>query len=421
MDSSRLLRGKELKEAEKQIASAGPATEPYLTELQRLFMTRSWQSVRRRQAMPFIAILLLAVAIFLGGKFYFLIIPIANACPEVRRVAIAFEGSELPENANQALSNAMENRSSETTLRNCDAGVEAEILVTAIFVPGTSNIELHVRLPETPAYKLDFLQEIRGFGPEVVSEAEAIALLHAFSAYSVGEYQTAMDLLEGYDSLSALTLLAQARLFTNDLVGSQEAYGLALQKPSVDDVYTGKLYMGTALALWRPESYDMLSLRGNKNECKKAGEYYAQAVDRLEGDKLADNIRIIYAWTCITKQDEKDSAYATYVPWKSETPQSESNMDAKDAAYINATQQYILAVTDAYEDDEATRTIYKERLIAAQPLLLARAMLSEFYWGVEDNCRDARKWLDEFRSEMISDIEKTKLRRLLQSQPLFCR
>ena len=38
---------------------------------------------------------------------------------------------------------------------------------------------------------------------------EALALLQASAAYAVGEYRTAIDLLEGYESLSALTLLAQ--------------------------------------------------------------------------------------------------------------------------------------------------------------------------------------------------------------------
>jgi hypothetical protein len=109
------------------------------------------------------------------------------------------------------------------------------------------------------------------------------------------------------------------------------------------------------------------------------------------------------------------------VAWKSEAPQSESNPEAQDAAYINATQQYLLAVTQGYETDEGSRTQYKKHLNSARLLMLARAALSEFYWEIEVNCQDARKWLDEFRSEIISDVEKTKLQRLFRSQPLFCR
>ncbi|HJR79078.1 MAG TPA: hypothetical protein VJ821_03330, partial [Anaerolineales bacterium] len=291
---------------------------------------------------------------------------------------------------------------------------------TAGYDSATSLIELSVRLPETPAYRLDLLQEIREFGPELVGEEEAVILLHAFSAYSVGEYQVVIDLLEGHESLSALTLLAQARLFSDDLRGSREAYDLALQKPQPDEAYTEKLYMGAALALWRPESYYLLYFAGNKDDCKEAGKYYAQAEDWAETDNLAHNIRIVYAGYCFTEGDPTVPGEQEYAAWKDEAPRSEPDLKAKDADYINATEQYILAFRQG-SDEEATRNEYKNRLLAAQSLLLARAALSEFYWNVEENCTESRTWLEEFRSGIVSNIEKEKLRRLLQAQPLFCR
>jgi hypothetical protein len=418
-ETSRLLRGKELREIEKQIIRTGPKTEPYLTDLQRGFITRSRRAVRVRQALPYSILSLLAMAIFVGGKFYFLLIPIANACPEVVKATVQFEDTHLPDSMYQTLLKEVGKNPAKTRMSDCDAGAQAEIQARANYMPATGSIELYVRLPETPAYQLDFLQEIREF-EEVVSEAEAIALLHAYSAYSVGEYQMASDSLEGYDSLSALTLLAQARLFTDDREGSQGAYEQALQKP-LDDDYAGKLYMGAALALWRPENYALLSQAGNKDDCKKAGSYYVEADKRLKSDKWADNIRIIYANLCILRQDESDPDYAPYAPWKIEVPQSESSPNAQHANNINATQQFILAFTEGYKEDAASRELYKERLTSAQTLMLARAALSEFYWEVEGSCRDARKWLDEFRSEITSNVEKVKLRRLLRSQPLFCR
>ena len=419
-DSSRLLRGKELKEAEKQIIDEGPETEPYLTDLQRQFITRSRQSVRRRQAIPYSVMSLLAVAIFLGGKFFYLILPIANACPQVGEVSFEIDGSELPEPAYQTLLEAIENSPSKTSMRNCELGSEGLIHAALGYQSAHNQIELYVRLPERPAYQLDFLQEIREFGPERVEQPEAIALLKAFSAYSVGEYQTAIDLITGYDSLSALTLLAQARLFRDDLVGSRETYDLALQKPQPDQVYTGKLNMGAALAVWRPESYYLLSFHGNKEACREGAMYYAQAMEQLETDKLAHNIRILYAKYCFTEDDKTVPGLEEYAAWKDEPPQSESDVQAKNAVYVNATKQYILAFSER-SDNGATPDKFKNHLISAQPLMLARADLSEFYSEVEENCAAARTVRDEFRSSIYSSIEKWKLERLLKDQPLFCR
>lgn len=419
-DGSRLLRGRELKDAEQQIAKRGVKTEPFLTELQRHYITRSRQSARQRQSLPYKVILLFAAAIFLGGKYFFLVIPISRACPQVEKVSFDFEGSELPVDTRQRLLEAMNKSPSKTTLRNCDSGLEEEILVTAGYQPETKRVELTVRLPETPAYRLDFLQEMREFGPQLFSEQEAIALLEAFSAYSVGEYQTVIDLLEGYDHLSALTLTAQAQLFTDDLPASQETYEMALEKPQPNEDYTGKLYMGAALARWRPESYYELSFEGNKDDCKKAGAYYAKAQEWIAADKLAQNIRAAYAWFCINDIDEKDPDYAGYVGWKDQPLQYVSDLNAKDAKLTNAIASFISAARIG-SDTLETRSDYTHDLISAQALMRARAKLSEYYWGVDINCTAARAKRDEFRSGIISNLEKKELQRLLQTQPLFCR
>ena len=416
-DGSRLLRGKELKETEARIASKRTDTEPDLTDVQRQFLAESKRSLRRRQLMPYNMILTLAAAIFLAGKFFYQVLPISRACPAVRQVSIRFGDSNLPAELQQTLLTASQKAPSSTKMRACDSGLVDVIDTIAHYEPETDRIELSVRLPETPAYKLDFLQEIRQFGPELLSEAEATALLEAAAAYSVGEYRTAIDLLEGYESLSALTVLAQARLFSDDLAGSRATYEQALQQPEPGTEYTGRLYMGAALAWWRPESYYLLSYQGNKEECLKAARYYAQAEEWIQSDKLAQTIRIAYVRFCI---DPNDPAYADYVEWKNLSPQAESDLSQKDAGDIHAIKQYMLAL-DQEVIDEATRTLYKNRLIAAQPLMLARAALSEFYWRAEDNCRDARTWRENFRSGIISDIERRKLRTLLQEQPLFCR
>ncbi|HET9908274.1 MAG TPA: toll/interleukin-1 receptor domain-containing protein [Anaerolineales bacterium] len=418
-DASRLLRGKELAEAEKQIADSGPATEPFLTDLQRQFLTKSRQSVKRRQALPYSVLALLAATIFLGGKFFYLILPISSACPEVGSVSFEIPRAKLTESTYQTLLEAIENGPSKTARQNCELGAEELIYVTFGDSSAGDQIELSVRLPEIPAYQLDLLQEIREFGPELVEQSEAIALLNAFSAYSVGEYQTSIDLLTGYDSLSSLTLLAQAQLFRDDLGASREAYDLALQKTQPDSVYTGKLNMGAALALWRPESYYLLSFEGKKEDCKAAAIYYSHAMDQFEADKLAHNVRILYANYCFTDNDKTVPGLEQYAVWKDEAPQSESDLQSKDATYINATEQYILALRERMNKGPTLQ--YRNHLISAQPLMLARAALSDFYWKVDENCAEARVSRDEFRSSIYSGIEKWSLERLLQSQPFFCR
>jgi hypothetical protein len=416
-DGSRLLRGKELKETEARIARTGTDTEPYLTETQQQFMTASRRSLRRRRALPYNLILALAAAIFLGGKFFYRVIPIQRACPEVRQVSIRLQDSDLPAAIQRNLVLASEKSLSRTTIRACESGRVEVMDAVAHYKPEIDRIELSIRLPETPAYQLDFFQEIRQFGPELLSQAETIALLAASSAYSVGEYQTAIDLLKDNQNLSALTMLAQARLFSDDLSGSRAAYTRALEKSQPDASHVGKLYMGAALAWWRPESYYLLSSRGNKDDCQQAGNYYAQAEGWIQSDKLAQNIRILYARFCL---DKKDPASVAYERWKDQPLQSEPDLSQKDAAEINAIQQYVLALDQEIKDEKA-RTLYKNRLIAAQPLMLARAELSEFFWVSEDNCQDARAWREKFRSGMISNLERNRLRELLQAQPLVCR
>ena len=87
---------------------------------------------------------------------------------------------------------------------------------------------------------------------------------------------------------------------------------------------------------------------------------------------------------------------------------------------IGALAQYLLAVEQGYAET-GTRTSYAKHLRGAERLLLARAALSEFYWGVLNDCRAARIWNDAFRSGIISEIERQKLRRLLRPPPLICR
>jgi hypothetical protein len=416
-EGSRLLRGKELKETEARINSVAPGVEPCLTELQQQFISTSKRSVRRRQALPYQALLVLASVVFLGGKFYYQVLPVPRACPALPQVTIHIQSTDLPATLQARLLAASEKSVTITRLRSCKSERVERMDVTVQGIHDGGSLQLQIVLPMTPAYRLDFLQEIRRMGPEVMPPEEAMALIEASAAYSIGEYRTAINLLRGHESLSALTLLAQAQLFSDNLEGSRAAYELALHKPQPDEAYSGTLNMGAALAWWRPESYFLLSARGNTEDCKQAARYYAQARDWIQTNKLAQNIRYAYDRFCI---NANDPAYSAYLEWRNQPLQEEPDPGQKDATQINAVRQYMLAL-DQEVKNENDGTLYKERLISARSLLLARAALSEFYWGAEDNCLAARTWRDDYRSGIISNIERRKLRSLLQAQPLFCR
>ncbi len=149
-DGSRLLRGRELKEAEESIARLGVKTEPLLTEIQQHYVTKSRQAVRQRQTLPYKLILALAVAIVFGGKFFFLVLPISSACPEVKQVSVILEAPNLPDDIRHKLQSSVASSLSETRMRNCDSGTKAEVRVTADLEPDTNTIDLSIRLPELP-------------------------------------------------------------------------------------------------------------------------------------------------------------------------------------------------------------------------------------------------------------------------------
>ena len=62
-----------------------------------------------------------------------------------------------------------------------------------------------------------------------------------------------------------------------------------------------------------------MSFDGKEDDCLQAGKYYSQGRDWVETNKLAYNIRIVYAFFCV---DEKDARYVDYTGWKQLTPLS---------------------------------------------------------------------------------------------------
>jgi hypothetical protein len=416
-DVSMLLRGRQLKEIEEMIGRADSQIEPLLTEIQQQYVRKSRMVDRQRKTRPFKVLLALAITVFLGGKLYFLVLPVASACPQVGQVSVRLDATDLPEDIRESLEAAIAAGPPTTTRGKCKAGIEGEVRAIANYIPETGEIGLAIQLPGMPAYQMDFLQELRTFGPEHLHVEEATALLLAASAYSLGDYSTVEELLQEQTSLTAITLVAQAQLFTDNLDSSRESYKLALGEPQPDREFTGKLQMGAALAWWRPASYHYMSGEEKEAACNKAGEHYLQAKDWTSTNALARNITTIFALYCAVEGDEN---LGKYTAWLQEEPIYEDNLKMPEARQINAAAHYILAYRLG-PDNKETRDEYKSHLLSARELLLARALLSEFQWEVEGKCAGAREMREEFREGIVSGVEKRKLRSLRQSQPLFCR
>lgn len=412
-EDSRLLRGRQLKETVDVLGNATTRIEPPLTELQQQFVHKSRQAVRQRKTLPFKALLALAIIVFVWGKFYFLVLPVSSACPQVTMVSIILEAPDLTD----VIRERLETGPQTTARKKCEGGMEGDIRGMANYMPETGEIYLAIQLPDTPAYRMDFLQEIRSFGPEIVSEQEFNALLQAASAYSLGEYSSVVEILEGHDSLAANVLTAQSQLFTDDLEASRASYERALEMPRADDEFTGKLRMGAALAWWRPASYHYFSGEEKSEACNRAGDYYVQAQDWVGTNTLARNITNIFALYCT---DDGDENLAKYAAWKQGEPLFNDDPIASEAGLTNAAAHFILAYLLG-PDERETRDEYKGHLTSARELMLARALLSEFLWEVELKCVEARDMREQFKAGIFSRVEMRKLQSLLQSQPLTCR
>lgn len=418
-DASRLLRGRELKGAEEMVGKIRTDIEPALTDTQKRYLSESRRAVRRRQTIPVIAFLGMALAVFIGGRFYYLLLPIPTACPAVSQVKLKVTDSDLPRDIQERLFTPYEGNPIKTQRNECSGGLEGTTEVELRSVPGTEEIELRIRMPSTPAYPMDFLPEIREFGPEKMNEGKAASLIESSLWYAIGEYQAAIDSLGDMDGLSASIMKAQANLFLDKPEESQAAYDTALKHPQLEEETRGRLLAGLALTWWRPETYYQLSLQGKKQDCLEAGGHYATRNDWLDTSLLGKNLRIVFALFCVNKQDAFNPAYATYAAWREETPAWENNPTAPDAELTNAIGHFILAFRIG-QDSASSPGDNTEELIEAQYLQVARALLSE-YAGADNRCDEARQWRDAYRSRVYGELEKQKLQRLLQTQPYSCR
>ena len=400
-ENSYLLRGKDLKEAES-LLKASKGKDPQFTDLQYRYIQKSRQVVRRQQWLPFFVVSILALFVFFWGKYYFLILPVPRACPAVNQVLFEPEIKELSTENQKKLLGAISKSINRTSLENCKSSSAEIIKVTATPSRNTEEITLEITLPNTPAYKLDFLPEIRHLGPEIVSIAEAEALLRASSAYSLGEYEDVASLMANSTSLTGLTLLAQSHLLMGDLDKSQTNYKLAVNDSQDDSQFANMLRMGAALSYWRPLIFDPDHPEG-KRLCEQAGRYYGNVKPWPGSATLVLDIENLFDFHC--NHDE----------WIT----SMQNVD-RSLYHTSDIGNFTLALWCSANNDGFENCDYEQLLTSSNNLLRARSLLARDYLLRKDDCEKAEAYISSYRSEIINRTDVHEMKVLLQNQAIYC-
>ena len=402
-ERSYLLRGKDLKEAESLLGK-NVDNDPKPTELQRQLIQQSRQALRRQQWLLPKLVFILVLVFFLRGKYYFLLLPRSRACPAITRIEFVKDFSALPVETQDILQDAIARGKSKTPVKDCSMDITGRINVIARPAPGTEKISLEIRLPNTPAYELDFLPEIRNFGPEIISIQEASLLLQAASSYSLGEYGQAKSLVKEQKNIIALSLLAQSYLFLDELEKSQSAYDAAIQISDSDAQSTQKLRMGAALAWWRPLLFGLEPYTPEGiTYCEKAGNYYRDAQSWPNDENLIDDITTVFELYC--DRDE----------WISNNQASE--LSPYQSSEIG---NFILATWCSPNNDGFENCDYETLLTHSSNILRARALLTRDYLFRKDNCEKAASSISSYQNEIINPSDIHELKVLLQNQAIYC-
>ena len=304
-DNSRLLRGNDLKEAETRLREVRAPKDPMPTALMRQYILKSRQVFDKQRKLPsriggMLAILITVLYVW-SDKSWFRVWPIYPICPAVGQVTV------VPTNRDINLEDAIRGEIEEirtTSLPYCEQYSRAIMEVEIAPQLNSEKYLLTVILPNTPAYQLDFLPEIREFGPEFVSEEEAIKLINASSAYSVGEYELVVKTLEGVKNQSAATLKAQAYLYLDEFEKSRDSYDEAIAHAQEGNKPEEALYMGKALAWWMPGlSQDLRESSTHFDEfkllnCEEARKIYLNVLSGVTTDSDYYHIFLIASHYC---------------------------------------------------------------------------------------------------------------------------
>jgi len=416
-EKSRLLRGRELTEAQQQIARAGQTKEPPLTDIQKQYLQRSEQVARSQRRLPLtVALSLIGLGILSVAwlnKSWYNFWPLPSACPALMQIAIDFRGEGLPAESQKRLEQAIKAIPAETVKSSCAEQPLSEtprLEVNASPLSSVDQVQLQISLPQVPAYRMDFLPEVRTFQPETVSFADAATLIRAATEYSLGNYEQVISTLKGQagaaNSFSGLTLLAQSYLFLDTLEESRGAYARALEKSTAGSETFSRLNMGAALAYWRPLLYDN-AFTGKARLCAQAKNYYAQVKPWEGAAAYVHDVQIVYGY----------EFHCNDLEWKDAPELTDpADPDAQAAA------SFIVAKRCG-PYDVVTGCDYLAELQAAQDRLLsARSLLIRHYYQrvKTDNCQSAEPFLKSFLSQSINPRDRKELRTLLRIKAMNC-
>ena len=407
-DNSRLLRGNELKEAEKRLGEVRAPKDPLPTDLMRQYVLKSRQVNARLKKISSATVFITVLFVILWNRTYYRFWRIPTAPPAIPRITLEITGLDtLPPNIatqlNQSLMQEYVIKPEQTTLQTLP-----DSLLIDVSNFDNDEMDVSINLPVVPAYKLDFLPEIRGFGEERINFGEVARVAEAAEAYSVGRYRDVIDILEGTSSLSGKTLLAQAFLFEGEFDSSLAAYEAAIKLANAAGKDPDQLHMGAALALWSPNlsQYKVSSLFISDelaSNCAKAHDDHF--LPALAGGHSAH-----VDWFLI-HQIAAHYCGATAKTWTSDIqyPDISSGDPALYLFALTLPKTRMLGLNAA-----ALNQIALDLERSSESISMARMELVLHYYR-HSNCDAATQALQNYESKAFTKLDKDNTRYLLQN------
>lgn len=260
------------------------------------------------------------------------------------------------------------------------------------------NISLIIELPITPAYKLDFWEEVREFhidsNPDIASD-----IILGLLAYSFGQYEMTIELLSNRQlPPDAYILLAQAYLFEDQFEKSVETYELALQNSNLISVDESILNLGKALALWRPVLGVPESTVVREQYCPMSYDLYQQLGqgESFKGDAfILNEIARIHCETIELSYFRKSNTIRNGAISLNASPKLISFWEAKLLIQFN-------------ESDEKIPSLLQQAVREPDSIHLSNAILASWYARnssfVGDNCRQSKHYYQQFRGSSYSKV-----------------
>jgi tetratricopeptide (TPR) repeat protein len=405
-EKSLLLRGKELNNAEGRLR-ATVEKDPPLTELQIRYIAAGRKSADEQRKLPLrvlfgIVSVIVSVNIIQDRSWY-RFWPVPLACPSTTEAQVEFD-PQLPLADELKLQLLGDTGGTAMTERaQCIEKNQAPGKIRVVAeLQKDGKVALSITMDAPPAYRLDFLPEIRELGPQIVSVDQAGLLINASAEYSVGNYETVTGLLLEESGHIPATLKAQAYLYQGEFEKSRIAYDGALKDVNGNGNLSDMLNMGKALAWWRPileqkvrNNSEFLQSHLQTN-CEEARNIYTNLLSVSPQPPDYYYISLIAAHYC------GKSDWGIEVPLPSE-PADESNLKIFAEALSN--------MSNADSDVSA------DLRLAAGEILYARFELSSHYLIFSEQpelCNEfiaTRQW---YMNGVFTSLDRENVRYLLR-------